>query len=182
MKKIKLIVGLGNPGEEYKNSRHNAGFMMLEKIAEKTKSEKWRKEKKFLATMSKVVIGEQEIFLMKPDTFMNLSGMAVQAWQKYYKVEKIENKILVIYDDLDLPFGVVKMTTSSPHGHNGISSIKNTLKINEFQQLRLGIDEREGERNIPASDYVLQNFSMTHLARLKGEMAEIAMEKIKKWL
>jgi len=179
---MKLIVGLGNPGEKYKNSRHNAGFIVLEQIAVKAESGQWQKEKRFLATMSKMVIGEQEIFLMKPDTFMNLSGMAVQAWQKFYKIEKIENEILIIYDDLDLPFGVVKMTASSPHGHNGIGSIKSTLKINEFQQLRLGIDEREGERNIPASDYVLQNFSMTNLAKLKGEMAEIAMEKIKQWL
>ncbi len=147
---MKLIVGLGNPGKEYKNTRHNVGFMVLDnylgKVKWKTKMEAYYYEEESN--------GERVIFI-KPLTYMNLSGMAVSKIVNFYKIDIKD--ILVIQDDLDMAFGTYKVKrNSSSGGHNGIKSIISELKSEEFARLKVGIDKNS---QIPVDRYVLTKFS-----------------------
>ncbi len=147
---MKLVVGLGNPGREYKNTRHNIGFMVLDnylgKVAWKNKM-----ESNFYST---TIEGEDVIFL-KPLTYMNLSGMAVSKVVKFYKINL--DDILVIQDDLDLKVGAYKIKkNSSSGGHNGIKSIISELGSEDFSRLKVGIGKSS---LIPTDKYVLSRFS-----------------------
>ena len=147
---MKLVVGLGNPGREYKNTRHNIGFMVLDyylgKVAWKNKM-----ESNFYST----TINNEEVIFIKPLTYMNLSGMAVSKVVKFYKI-KMED-ILIIQDDLDLKIGTYKIKkNSSSGGHNGIKSIISELNSEEFGRLKIGIDKNA---TIPVDKYVLSSFT-----------------------
>lgn len=147
---MKVIVGLGNPGNEYQNTRHNVGFMVLDNYLN---DNDWKKKFNSLY-LEKKINGEKVIFV-KPLTFMNLSGDSVVQFINYYDV-KLDD-LLVIHDDLDLPFSSYKLKkNSSAGGHNGIKSIINRLNSQDFLRLKIGVSN---DKSIDTKDYVLGKFS-----------------------
>ncbi|MCL2388907.1 MAG: aminoacyl-tRNA hydrolase [Elusimicrobia bacterium] len=145
---IKLFVGLGNPGEKYKNTRHNFGFKALDCIVESL-GQKWKTD-----NMADISVSTKASFI-KPVTYMNLSGEPLAAFMKYYKIKPSE--ILVFYDDFAVAFGSWKIRMSgSAGGHNGISSIISCLGTQEFARVKLGIGPLP--EKIPTANFVLSNF------------------------
>lgn len=162
---MKLIVGLGNPGEKYVNSRHNVGFRFLDALREKflyyngIYCTDWQKEDTFNSNLSFLKEGSKVIaILQKPLTYMNRSGDAVVKIARKYEISNIEEDLILIHDDLDLDLGKFKIQTGkSPVGHNGVNNIEEKLKTTKFKRVRIGIENR-GELNTPGEDYVLLNF------------------------
>ena len=114
---MKIIVGLGNPGKKYENTRHNVGFLALDRIMERFKDDRFKLEKKFDAEIVKLKVGGEDIILAKPQTFMNLSGQAVRKIVDFYKVNP-EKDLIVVYDDVDIPLGKVRVRDEgSSAGH-----------------------------------------------------------------
>jgi PTH1 family peptidyl-tRNA hydrolase len=151
-----LIVGLGNPGREYRGNRHNVGFMVLDQLAEKLETSFSKLKMNALTTA--VRYGNQRLILVKPQTFMNLSGQAVSSFLRFYKLP-LEN-LMVVYDDVDLPFETLRLRPDGGDaGQKGVRSIIQQLGTDEFPRLRVGIDRPPGRT--PVSDYVLQDFSKT---------------------
>jgi PTH1 family peptidyl-tRNA hydrolase len=147
-----LIVGLGNPGREYKENRHNIGFMAVERLAARHHISFGKVQSKGLLGNGRV--GETAVILLKPQTCMNSSGDAVGAIARYYKIPAAST--LIVYDELDLPFGTLRLRgKGGAGGHNGMRSIIQQLG-NDFPRLRLGVDRPPGR--MPAAAYVLQNF------------------------
>ncbi len=137
MKTIKLIVGLGNPGSKYAQTRHNVGFWFIDLLC-KSSGFDLKDNKKFYGQAAKVNLADRPVWLLKPETFMNLSGKAVASLANFYKIEVDE--ILVIYDELDLPVGTAKIKKSGGHGgHNGLRDIINSMGSKDFYRIRLGI-------------------------------------------
>lgn len=137
MTAIQLIVGLGNPGGEYEKTRHNAGFWLLDTLANQH-SQTFRKENKFSGEVCKISLQGKECWLLKPQTFMNRSGQAVAALAAYYKIPR--QNILVVHDELDLLPGTVRFKQAGGHGgHNGLRSLIAALGGNDFARLRIGI-------------------------------------------
>lgn len=129
------IVGLGNPGDEYKNTRHNAGRLVLEMIADKNVD--FRIDKKANAHVGNMILGEKKATFILPNTFMNNSGQSVAP---YIKSEKDLAKLVVVYDELDLPIGKIKISFNrSSGGHNGMNSIIKVVKSEEFVRIRIGV-------------------------------------------
>ena len=152
-----LIVGLGNPGKQYRYNRHNIGFMLVDKLAERLGLTFTRVQQKALVTDGRYQ--GKKIILAKPQTFMNNSGQSVGALVRFYKLP-ITN-LLVAYDDVDLPFETIRMKPSGgSSGQKGMKSIIQQLSTEEFSRLRLGIDRPPGRMNTPS--YVLQDFSKAH--------------------
>lgn len=163
---MKIIVGLGNPGEKYKKTRHNIGFMVLDRIA-KRESLEWKLDKKHNALVTKF----GDITLAKPQTFMNNSGVAVRSIMSYYnlipKTLKIFRKkdcnladaLTVIHDDVDIDFGKIKTTDNSrAAGNNGVQSIINHLKTKNYSRVRVGIRNEKLKKVIPVKNFVLMRF------------------------
>ena len=149
-----LIIGLGNPGREYKETRHNAGFMVVDRLCQKWGVKPNRLQSRALITHT--LVGEQKVILAKPQTFMNLSGQAVAALVRFYKVEL--GNLLVAHDDLDLPIGTLRLRPGGGSaGQKGLSSIIELLGTQEFPRLRVGVGRPPGRMD--AADYVLQSFS-----------------------
>ncbi len=147
---MKLIVGLGNPGDKYKNTRHNTGFLTMDVLARNlnvsiTKSE-------FQALTAKTIVDGQQVLLMKPMTYMNESGRAIIQAVNYYHID-VEKDLLVIYDDMDLKCGTIRLRkVGNAGGHNGIKSVISHLNTKQFCRIRIGIDK---DPQIPTIDYVL---------------------------
>ncbi|SUA35657.1 peptidyl-tRNA hydrolase [Neisseria zoodegmatis] len=151
MSEIKLIVGLGNPGAEYTHTRHNAGFWLIDELAWAWNA-RLKEEKKFFGEVARVTRPEGEIWLLKPNTFMNRSGQAVAALASFYKIKPEE--ILVVHDELDIPCGRIRFKLGGGNGgHNGLKDIQARLGTPGFYRLRLGIDH-PGDRNLVVG-YVL---------------------------
>jgi len=151
---IDLIVGLGNPGAQYERTRHNAGFWFVEEIA-RLKGAHFRPEPKFSGEVCKINLEGRDVWLLKPDTFMNRSGQAVQKLASFYKIPV--DQILVAHDELDLEPGTARLKTAGGHGgHNGLRDIIAQLG-KDFQRLRIGIGH-PGHRD-QVSDYVLHRAS-----------------------
>ena len=149
-----IIAGLGNPGREYVNTRHNAGFMVLGALADKLGAD--ISERKHKALCGKAVIGGQKVILLKPQTYMNSSGESIRAAADYYKVAPED--ILVIYDDISLAPGQLRIRAKgSAGGHNGIKSIIAHLGTQEFPRVKVGIGEKPPRMDL--ADYVLGHFS-----------------------
>lgn len=153
-----LIVGLGNPGEKHKKTRHNVGFMVVEKIADKYNLSLTR-EKKFTSLISQWLIEDKKNIVAMPFCYMNNSGKAISEISNFYKISS--EKIIIIYDDLDLPLGKLKISfNSSAGGHNGVKSIIQFLGTQNFIRVRVGIgNELSASRKLKAEKFVLQNFS-----------------------
>jgi len=151
---MKLIVGLGNPGLIYKNTRHNVGFMFVDEIASNLKL-KFTLNKQLKSLITHTTINSEKIIIIKPQTFMNLSGEAVLAVANYFRIE-VED-ILVIYDDLDLPIGKIRIRENGTSGgHKGMKNIIELLKTAEIKRIRIGI---MNESTIDPIDYVLGKFT-----------------------
>lgn len=156
-----LLVGLGNPGREYKDTRHNFGFMLIDRIAVRLNARGMKVQSKAIVTSA--VYEERKLILAKPQTFMNLSGQSVQGLAHFYKIPL--TNFMVLSDDLDIPFGTIRIRAAGgPGGQRGMSSIIEQLGTREFPRLRLGIGRPPGRMD-PA-DYVLQNFSKDELRTL----------------
>ncbi len=152
---VKLVVGLGNPGEEYSKTRHNIGFMFLDYI---TANVEFVLNKKFKAMELETNINGDKVLFIKPLTYMNLSGETVLKYVNYYKIQI--NDVLVIQDDLDMALGNYKLLFNrGDGGHNGIKNIISLLGSREFLRLKIGISKS----NIDTRDYVLGNFSKKEL-------------------
>ena len=137
MSEIKLIVGLGNPGREYEATRHNAGFWWVDEFAQKNQFA-FKSESKFHGLAARSMLHGHEMYLLKPQTFMNVSGRAVGALVQFYKIEAAQ--ILVVHDELDLPPGSAKLKLGGGHGgHNGLKDIIAHLGTRDFWRLRIGI-------------------------------------------
>lgn len=156
--KIKMIVGLGNPGSEYEQTRHNAGFWFIDELAWQYKAS-LKEEKKFFGSVARISISGSDLWLLKPATFMNRSGQAVAALAQFYKIRPEE--ILVVHDELDIPCGRIKFKLGGGNGgHNGLKDIQTHLGTPDFYRLRLGIDH-PGDRNLVVG-YVLNKPSLEH--------------------
>lgn len=153
---MKLILALGNPDEKYLNTRHNAGFMIADRL-----SEKWGfsflKENKFKSEICKTVFANEQILIAKPLTYMNLSGDAAILIMNFFKISPFD--LLVVYDDLSLDLGKVRFRANgSDGGHNGIKSIIKCIGSKEFARLKFGVGPQP--KNIPSEHFVLANFSL----------------------
>src|SRR3989338_922255 len=160
--KIIAIIGLGNVGKEYGGTRHNAGFILVDQLQQSWKFPEWKEEKKLKALISSGTYQEQKIILVKPTTFMNLSGEAVSLVTNFYKIAP-ENT-WVTYDDMDLPLGKIRIRTDGSAGtHNGMKSILQHLPTINFPRIRIGIESRGVEHGMPeqmdTSDFVLSKFT-----------------------
>lgn len=148
---MSLIVGLGNPGNAYEQTRHNAGWWLLDKLAQ-IHGGKFQPEAKFFSDVCKLSVAGKACWLLKPNTFMNLSGQAVLAFSSFYKI--LPENILVAHDELDLPPGVARLKCGGGHaGHNGLRSIMASLGGGDFLRLRLGIGHPGSKDQV--TDYVL---------------------------
>ena len=162
---MKLVVGLGNPGDEYSNTRHNIGFMFLDYLFD---SKLFSLNKKFKAYEYETLINGEKFMLIKPITYMNLSGETVLKYVNYYKIQTKD--ILVIQDDLDMETGRYKlMFNHGDGGHNGIKNIVSLLNSKEFLRLKIGISKAD----INTKDYVLGNFSKTELDVINKSFSEL---------
>jgi len=165
-----LIVGLGNPGERYARTRHNVGFRSVETLAERH-SLTFRQQQAN-SQLAEGIIHGQRVVLVKPQTYMNLSGQAVSALRNWYKIDPA-HELLVIYDDLDLPFARIRIRERGSAGtHNGMRSIVAQLGTTEFPRLRVGIGQPPGKMD--AADYVLSRFTPEEEAVLPDVLARVA--------
>ena len=159
---MKLIIGLGNPGSQYENTRHNAGFMAIDAFAEKHDVE-FGFDPHLKGAIAKVNLGGHKAILLKPMTYMNLSGESVSAVMHYYKIDI--DDILVISDDLDSRLGRIRLRAKgAAGGHNGHKNIAMHLKSEEYKRIKIGIDRSDV---IPVVDWVLKKFNEDELATMK---------------
>jgi peptidyl-tRNA hydrolase, PTH1 family len=171
-----LIIGLGNPGREYRETRHNIGFMVLDRLAVKLNARFTRLQSR--ALVASVNYLDRKIILAKPQTFMNLSGQSVQGLIHFYRLP-LEN-LLIAHDDLDLPLGAIRIRPDGGSaGQKGMSSTIERLGTDEFPRLRLGIGRPPGQMQAP--DYVLQDFSNSDLAVI-SETLNRAVEAVLMWV
>ena len=172
-----LIVGLGNPGAEYAKTRHNAGFLLVQKLAERWKAN-WTLEKKFNARVARAERNEGRVLLCEPQTFMNSSGESVGPLAQFFRVPI--SRLLVAVDDADIPFGEIRLRPGgSSGGHHGLESIEQHLGTREFARLRLGIGRKDGAREI--TDYVLGRFSAGE-TELAEKVLSAAADQTEVWL
>ncbi len=166
LNKTKLVVGLGNLGKDYDSTRHNIGFEAVNAFAEATSEiEPWMVKKDLRCQLASGRIGDTRVILIKPTTFMNLSGEAVQAVMSFYKIAP--EQTLVIHDELDVDFGQIRLRSGgSSAGHNGLKSIIGQIGEN-FGRVRIGIGPKT-PAEINSADFVLQRFSDTEIAELKN--------------
>ena len=170
-------MGLGNPGKDYAKTRHNAGFIVLDQLAKRWRTD-WKNEKKFHARMARAGRNERETLLCEPQTFMNSSGEAVAAVVNFYRIEL--PRMLVIVDDADLPLGQLRLRPSgSSGGHHGLESIEQHLSSREYARLRIGIGRTAGPREI--TGHVLGRFSSTE-AQLADKVFAVATDQAECWL
>lgn len=162
-----LIVGLGNIGKKYEKTRHNVGFMIIDKLCEKFNIEMDKGCN--TSIYGKGVISNERVICVKPTTFMNLSGDAVLYLMSYYKIP--EENILIIYDDITLDFSKIRIREKGSHGgHNGIKDIIKKINTNKFKRIRIGIGEN---KSIDLSNYVLSNFTNEELLILDKQSENI---------
>ena len=169
---MKIVIGLGNPGEQYKHTRHNAGWLALNYMVEHGGFGKQYETEEFDSILWQVEAartaegaGSDKLMFMYPHTFMNSSGEAVAKMVDYYKLSPAD--IIVIHDDVDLPLGTIKFTDNSgAAGHNGVKSIIENLGTQEFRRIRIGIESREVADIPPTEAFVLQPFTPEELKKL----------------
>ncbi len=175
---LKIVVGLGNPGEEYKRTRHNAGFMFLEYLEQKYNLD--ISKRKFDSKILETNLFNNKVVLAKPQTFMNLSGNAVLKLKNWYKVDNSE--ILVIFDDIDIDFGNIRYKLKGSGGtHNGMKNIVQMLNTIDIARVRIGIGGVKNN-NQDLCDFVLSKFSNEEICNLENEVFFSVEEKLKEFL
>ncbi|MDD2487289.1 MAG: aminoacyl-tRNA hydrolase [Candidatus Gracilibacteria bacterium] len=175
---MKIIVGLGNPGTEYSKTRHNVGFIFLDFLKEKLNFEDF-KDSKFKAVVSEGVLNGEKLILLKPMTYMNLSGESVANAINFYKLD-CKNDIIVIFDDISMDFGKIRFRDKgSAGGHNGIKSLIEKLGTEEFKRIKVGVGF---DPKYDVSDWVLSKFSKQESEELSNYILEecysLFLEKI----
>jgi PTH1 family peptidyl-tRNA hydrolase len=159
---IRLVVGLGNPGPEYEETRHNTGFWFVDLLARRYQGQ-FKKESKFFGEACRITVNGRECWLLKPTTFMNRSGQSVSSLARYYKIPL--EQVLVAHDELDMPAGTARLKWSGgAGGHNGLRDIVSAMDGRDFWRLRIGIDHPGDSRQVV--DYVLKNPSREHAAAI----------------
>jgi PTH1 family peptidyl-tRNA hydrolase len=167
-----LLIGLGNPGREYADTRHNFGFMLIDRLAVRLNARGMKVQSK--AIIMNTSYEERKLILAKPQTYMNLSGQSVQGLIHFYKIPL--TNVIILSDDLDLPFGTIRIRASGgPGGQRGLSSILERLGTKEVPRLRLGIGRPPGRMD--PSNYVLQNFSKSDMQAI-SEILDRAAEAV----
>jgi PTH1 family peptidyl-tRNA hydrolase len=167
-----LLIGLGNPGREYADTRHNFGFMLIDRLAVRLNARGMKVQSK--AIIMNTSYEERKLILAKPQTYMNLSGQSVQGLIHFYKIPL--TNVMILSDDLDLPFGTIRIRASGgPGGQRGLSSILERLGTKEVPRLRLGIGRPPGRMD--PSNYVLQNFSKSDMQAI-SEILDRAAEAV----
>jgi len=167
-----IVVGLGNPGEKYANTRHNAGRMALEHFVKKVGLAEWKEDKKKKYTIARGMVGKQAVVALAPDTYMNKSGSAVAF---FVKSVKMAEKLVVVYDDMDLPLGTIKLSFDrGSGGHKGLESIARAVKTKRFARIRIGVSPHtpSGKLKKPQGedavlDFILAKFKPTETDELK---------------
>jgi PTH1 family peptidyl-tRNA hydrolase len=171
---MKVIVGLGNPGKKYSGTRHNIGFRVLEELARRHSVDK--EESRFDAIIGHIRVGDEKVLLVKPLTYMNLSGRAVQPLMRWFKLG-LEN-LMVIYDDMDLPPGDLRLRMKGGSGgHKGMASIITSLGSQEFSRIRIGI----GRPDYEAVNWVLGKFSAAE-EKIMDEVISRAADATECWI
>jgi PTH1 family peptidyl-tRNA hydrolase len=171
-----LIVGLGNPGKTYQRTRHNLGFQVVDRLAEQHDIKVG--QKKFKGQFGSGSIGDRRVCLLKPQTYMNLSGSAVAEAVNYHKVPL--EQVLIAHDDVDLELGRIQVKFGGGHGgHRGLQSVIEDLAADEFARIRVGVNRPEGEGDV--SDYVLEPFSRAEQAAAEDAVGRAA-EAAAAWL
>ena len=177
MEEAFLIVGLGNPGKDYAATRHNVGFMALDRLA-KCLGIEWEASKKFTSRLAKGRQDGKPVFLSKPQGYMNLSGQSVAPLAQYYQIPN--GRVMVVVDDLDLPLGAVRMRPGGgTGGHRGLDSIQGLLGKDDFPRLRLGIGRPESNRDV--SSFVLGKFVEAETELLE-KVLETAADQLTCWM
>jgi len=176
---VKLVVGLGNPGTKYALTRHNIGFIVADALLDRLNSNaSYKNESQFKSLINKLKWRDQDVILAKPQTFMNLSGEAVQPLMSFFKVERPE--LLVIHDDIDLPFGEFRFhIRRGPGGQNGIRSIHQVLGSDDYARLKMGVG-RPADPRFSVSDYVLGQFNEP--AEQLSDFIADALDAVEFWL
>ncbi len=183
-----LIAGLGNPGKEYAKTRHNAGFVFADYFRKENRENfsDWAMNKKLKAEISLGKLAGKKIILLKPQTFMNLSGEAIAAALKYFKISirsirgETSNNLIVVHDEIDLPLGTFRISRdSSSAGHKGAQNVIDALGTKNFARLRIGVNSRTDKR-ISTEKYVLGKFTATELKIIMKTLEESAKELSKK--
>jgi PTH1 family peptidyl-tRNA hydrolase len=170
---LALLVGLGNPGREYRGNRHNIGFMVLDEVARRAGIEV--RTRRFQGHVGQGPLAGRKVVLLKPETYMNLSGESVGAAARFYRIAPED--VVVVHDELDLPFGKLQIKDGGGHGgHNGVRSIAQHLGANAFRRVRIGIG-RPPDSRIPAADYVLSDFGEDE-ERVLGEVLATAADAV----
>ena len=178
---MKLVIFLGNPGEKFEKTRHNAGFLFAEFLRESWKAESWHFEKKFSAEISVKFFAASKVLLARPQTFMNLSGNAAQKICNFFHI--LPENVLLIFDDKDIEFGKVRFRASgSAGGHNGVTSVLEALGTSEISRLKIGVETREEQSKIDTKDFVLSKFSAPELATLQSEIFPLCQKNVESWL
>ncbi len=166
-----LIVGLGNPGKEYENTRHNIGFNCVEAFAKANNFDPWMDKKDLRCQMASATLGETRAIVIKPTTFMNLSGEAVQAVAHFYKIPA--DKIIVVHDELDIPFGQIRLRRGGGSaGHNELKSVMQHIGEG-FGRVRIGLGPKEPEQ-MDSADFVLARFSSEQQTQLPALVREVS--------
>lgn len=177
---MKIIVGLGNPGDKYKLTRHNAGFLALDYYLSGKNVIKC--QSKFKGYICEMHFHSTKTFFVKPQSFMNNSGEVVQEICNFYKINSTED-LLVVHDEIDLKFGYYKLAQDSgPAGHNGVKSIIEHLGSQNFARIRVGIESRQSRHESPTEDFVLQPFTKPELTQLDSEVFPKISEEIEKFI
>jgi PTH1 family peptidyl-tRNA hydrolase len=187
---MKIIVGLGNPGEKYENTRHNLGFLVLDHLLKHLGDSKidWDHSNKLKSDISTFTLKEEKVLLSKPQTYMNNSGMAVQLLKDFYKVEPED--LWIVYDELDLPLGSMKIRFGgAAAGHHGVESIMDAIGTDKFWRFRLGIGVTHNKSEVgrhdfkDAKEYVLDHFHSGEIGKTRelikhaSEALQCAMDK-----
>jgi peptidyl-tRNA hydrolase, PTH1 family len=169
---IRLIAGLGNPGPEYEQTRHNAGFWLVDNLANSLPGCRLQRESRFQAMVAKASIAGQEVWLVEPLTFMNLSGQSVAALARFYKINPDE--VLVVHDELDLAPGIARMKKGgSAGGHNGLKSMSASLGTQDYWRLRIGI----GHPRVLGSQQAVADFVLHRPRKEEQPLIDEAIDK-----
>lgn len=167
---MRVVVGLGNPGEKYRFTRHNIGYICIDEFAQRF-GVSFKYENKFKSQIAKIDYNGENLLLVKPETYMNLSGEAIRAIYDFYKLGIKD--FLIIYDDISLNLGKMRFRASgSDGGHNGIKSIIQNLSTQEFDRLKIGIGPQP--EKMPLEHYVLQNFSKEQIEALSPIVEKVS--------
>lgn len=176
---MKVIIGLGNPGKKYENTRHNAGFVFLDRLRDYLGFDsfynvpEWEIEKRFESEVCMVSGGvDRKILLAKPMTFMNSSGSPASKIMRAFNVS-VSKDFILAHDDLDIELGKFKLQVGvSPKDHRGVISVENMTGKKDFLRIRIGVDDRSGDRSVPGDEYVLRKMTKESTEKLDGTILE----------